>query len=167
MTSLTFKGNKIETIGNFPQIGEIATDFTLVNSDLSELSLSDLKGKKVIFNIFPSVDTAVCALQLKKFSQAVSTIDNVVLLFASLDLPFAFSRFCGAEGITNAITASDFRSHSLEENYGVKMQGGPLDGLYARAVLVLNENHEVVYSELVQEVTDEPDYEKAISAVQA
>lgn len=167
MTSLTFKGNKIDTIGNFPKAGDIAPNFTLVQSDLSEISLSDLKGRKVIFNIFPSVDTAVCALQLKKFSQAVSTLDNVVLLFASLDLPFAFSRFCGAEGITNAITASDFRAHSLEENYGIKMQGGPLDGLYARAVLVLNENHEIVYSELVQEVTDEPNYDKAISEVQA
>lgn len=167
MTSLTFKGNKIETVGSFPKVGELAPDFKLVQSDLSELSLSDLKGKKVIFNIFPSIDTPVCALQLKKFSQAASAIDDAVLLFASLDLPFAFSRFCGAEGITNAITASDYRSQSLEESYGVKMQGGPLDGLYARAVLILNENHEVVYSELVQEVTDEPDYDKAIAAVQA
>jgi len=167
MTSLTFKGNKVEALGKFPQAGELAPEFTLVKSDLSELSLSDLKGKKVIFNIFPSIDTPVCALQLKKFSKAVSDLDNVVLLFASLDLPFAFSRFCGAEGITNAVTASDYRAHTLEQNYGVKMQGGPLDGLYARAVLILNENHEVVYSELVQEVTDEPNYEKAISAVQA
>jgi thiol peroxidase len=109
----------------------------------------------------------VCALQLKKFSQAVSKIDDVVLLFASLDLPFAFSRFCDAEGITNAVTASDYRDHSLEKNYGVKMTGGPLDGLYARAVLILNENHEIVYSELVQEVTDEPNYDMAMSAVQA
>lgn len=166
MTSLTFKGNKIETTGKFPQVGEVAPEFKLVKSDLSELCLSDLKGKKVIFNIFPSIDTPVCALQLKKFSQAVSNIDNVTLLFASLDLPFAFSRFCGSEGITNAITASDYRAHSLEKNYGIKMKGGPLDGLYARAVLILNESHEIVYSELVQEVTDEPNYDKAISAAQ-
>ena len=165
MTSLTFKGNKIETVGNFPQVGDLAPEFKLVKSDLSELSLSDLKGKRIIFNIFPSIDTPVCALQLKKFSQAVSNIDNVILLFASLDLPFAFSRFCGAEGITNAITASDYRERSLEKNYGIKMRGGPLDGLYARAVLILNENHEIIYSELVQEVTDEPNYDKAISAV--
>jgi thiol peroxidase len=165
MTSLTFKGNKIETIGNFPQVGEMAPEFSLVQSDLSEITLSDFKGKKIIFNIFPSVDTPVCALQLKKFSQAISTIDNTILLFASLDLPFAFSRFCGTEGITNAITASDYRDHSLEKNYGVKMKGGLLDGLYARAVLILNENHEIIYSELVQEVTDEPNYENAIAAV--
>ena len=167
MTILTFKGNKIETSGNFPQVGEVAPEFTLVKGDLSELTLAELKGKKVIFNIFPSVDTAVCALQLKKFSQAGADIDNTVLLFASLDLPFALSRFCGAEGITNALTTSDFRNHSLEKNYGVNMTSGPLEGLYARAVLVLNENHEVVHSELVQEITDEPNYDLAIAAAKA
>lgn len=167
MTSLTFKGNKINTIGNFPRVGDSAPEFKLIKSDLSELSLSDLKGKKIIFNIFPSIDTPVCALQLKRFSQAVSSMENVILLFASLDLPFAFGRFCGAEGITNAITASDYREHSLEQNYGCKMSGGPLDGLYARAVLVLNENHEIIHSELVSEVTDEPNYDAAITAVLA
>lgn len=167
MTSLTFKGKEIEAIGNFPKVGDQAPEFKLIQSNLSELSLSDLKGKKVIFNIFPSIDTPVCALQLKKFSQALSGIDNVVLLFASLDLPFAFSRFCGAEGITNAITASDYRERTLEKTYGVKMEGGPLDGLYARAVLILNEHHEIIHSELVQEVTDEPNYDLALAVVQA
>lgn len=165
MPTLTFKGNAIETVGDFPSIGSQAPEFTLIQNDLSSLSLTDFKGKKVIFNIFPSVDTPVCAIQLKKFSQTISEVDNTVLLFASLDLPFAFNRFCGAEGIDNAITASDYRLRSLEENYGVKMKGGPLDGLYARAVLVLNENHQIIYSELVQEVTDEPNYDAAMSAV--
>lgn len=165
MSLLTFKGHEIETIGDFPKVGQKAPDFTLTRSDLSQLSLSELKGKKVIFNIFPSIDTPVCALQLKKFSQAVSAIDDTTLVFASLDLPFAFSRFCGAEGISNAITASDFRFRTLEKFYGVKMKGGPLDGLYARAVFVINENQKIMYSELVQEVTDEPNYDLAMAAV--
>ncbi|MET1255273.1 thiol peroxidase [Aliikangiella maris] len=165
MASLTFKNNPIETVGNFPEVGQKAPDFKLVKSDLSEISLSELAGKKVIFNIFPSIDTPVCAAQLKKFNEAVANIDNTVLLFASLDLPFAFARFCGAEGIENAVTTSDFRYRSLAESYGIQMKGGPLDGLYARAVLVLNENQEVIYSELVNEVTNEPDYDAALATV--
>ena len=165
MTSLTFKGNSITTQGDFPVVGQSAPDFSLVTKDLSAISLSDLKGKKVVFNIFPSIDTPVCALQLKKFNAMMSDVENTVLLFSSLDLPFAFSRFCAAENIENAITTSDYRHRSLEKAYGVKMDGGPLDGLYARAVLILDENHTVIYSELVSEVTDEPDYESAMVAL--
>lgn len=165
MTALTFKNNPIEALGNFPTAGQSAPDFNLVTSDLSELRLSDLAGQRIIFNIFPSVDTAVCALQLKTFSQKIANLDNTTLLFASLDLPFAYSRFCAAEGVENAITASDFRHHSLR-NYGVTMSGGPLDGLYARAVLVMDSSHQIIHSELVQEVTNEPDYEAAISSLE-
>jgi thiol peroxidase len=165
MANLTFKQSPIKTIGRFPTVGEQAPDFKLINTDLSTLHLSDLKGKRVIFNVFPSIDTPVCALQLQKFSHYMAELDNTILLFISLDLPFAFKRFCISEGIENAVTASDYRYHTLADNYGVRMEGGPLSGLYARAVLILNENHKIIYTELVQEVTDEPNYDAAISAL--
>ncbi|MCB1583240.1 MAG: thiol peroxidase [Marinicella sp.] len=165
MATINFKGNSIHTEGKFPQVGEQAPDFQLIKADLSEAKLSDFAGKKVIFNIFPSVDTAVCALQLKTFSQKGAAMDDVVLLFASMDLPFALNRFCAAEGIANAVTTSDFRFHSLAKNYGVKMVDGPLSGLYARATLVINESGEVVYSELVDDVVNEPDYDAALATL--
>ncbi|MEM9135916.1 MAG: thiol peroxidase [Cyanobacteria bacterium P01_F01_bin.42] len=165
MSPITFKGNPVEIEGQFPAVGTNAPDFTLIKSDLTTLPLSDLQGKRVIFNIFPSVDTAVCALQLQKFDEAVSNLDNTALLFASLDLPFAFKRFCDEKGIKNAITASDYRHHSLAKAYGVKMNGGPLEGLYARAVLILSEAHQITYSEFVSEVTHEPDYDAAMKAL--
>ena len=164
MSEITFKQTTINTAGDFPQVGQTATDFKLVTPTLSEVSLSDLKGKRVVFNIFPSVDTAVCALQLKTFNQRVAGLENTTLLTASLDLPFALGRFCGAEGIEDAITASDFRHNSLE-SYGVRMTDGPLAGLYARAVLVLDEDHQIIYSELVKEVTNEPDYDAALAVL--
>ncbi len=163
MATINFKGNPIHTQGEFPQVGAQAPDFQLIKADLSEAKLGDFSGKKIIFNIFPSVDTAVCALQLKTFSQKAAAMEDVVLLFASMDLPFALNRFCAAEGIENAVTTSDFRFHSLAENYGVKMVDGPLSGLYARATLVINEAGKVVYSELVDDVVNEPNYEAAIS----
>jgi thiol peroxidase len=165
MADLTFKNNPIKTLGDFPEVGDNVANFKLVTAGLVEISLDDLRGKKVIFNIFPSVDTSVCALQLKTFNSKVAGMDNVVLLFASLDLPFAFSRFCSAEGIENAITASDYRYRTLEKDYGVSMSGGPLDGLYARAVIILDEQHKVIYSELVAEVTDEPNYDAAMAVL--
>jgi len=165
MATINFKGNPVQTYGDFPKKGAYAPDFKMIKSDLSEVSLADLKGKKVIFNIFPSVDTAVCALQLKTFSQKAANLDDVVLLFASMDLPFALNRFCAAEGIKNAMTVSDFRFHSLADKYGVKMTDGPLSGLYARATLVLDENHKVVYSELVSDIVNEPNYEAAMKAI--
>lgn len=165
MANINFKGHPIQTDGEFPKPGDQAPELTLVNTDLSEVTLADFAGKQVIFNIFPSVDTAVCALQLKTFSLKVAQRDDVVLLFASMDLPFALNRFCGAEGIKNAVTASDFRHHSLAENYGVKMLDGPLNGLYARATLVFNADHQVVYSELVDDVVNEPDYDAAMASL--
>lgn len=165
MATINFKGNPINTEGDFPQVGQQAPEFKLIKADLSEATLADFKGKKVVFNIFPSVDTAVCALQLKTFSEKAGNRDDVVMLFASMDLPFALNRFCAAEGVDNAVTASDFRFHSLAENYGVKMTDGPLAGLYARATLVLDANHQVVYSELVSDVVNEPDYAAAMAAL--
>ena len=163
--TITFKGTAVATKGTFPAVGDQAPDFKLVNTDLSEVSLADFAGKKVIFNIFPSVDTGVCALQLKQFANLTSKINDAVLLFSSVDLPFAFARFCGAEGIENAVTASDFRYNSLAEAYGVKMTDGPLAGLYARGVVILDESHKVIYSELVCEVTEEPNYDAAMAAL--
>ncbi len=165
MATINFKGNPIQTQGDFPQVGDQAPDFKLVQADLSEVTLENFKGKKIIFNIFPSVDTAVCALQLKTFSQKAGHRDDVVMLFASMDLPFALNRFCAAEGVDNAVTTSDFRYHSLADNYGVKMTQGPLAGLYARATLVLNADHQVVYSELVSDVVNEPNYDGAMAAL--
>lgn len=166
MASLTFAGTPITTAGTFPTVGQPAPEFNLIQSNLSHITLADLKGQKVVFNIFPSIDTPVCALQLKTFTRLVSEVENTALVFASLDLPFAFGRFCVTENIENAITASDYRHHSLADNYGVKMNDGPLAGLYARAVLVLDESHQVVYSELVEEVKNEPHYDQAITALQ-
>lgn len=165
MASVTFKGTPVSLKGTFPQVGEQAPVLSLVKNDLSTITLDELSGKKIVLNIFPSVDTSVCALQLKNFNQKVAGLENTVLLSASLDLPFALGRFCGAEGIADAITGSDFRSHSLAENYGVEMTDGPLAGLYARAVLILDEPHKVIYTELVSEITEEPDYDKAIAAI--
>lgn len=166
MATTHFKGSAVSTNGDVPAVGQQAPDFKLVKGDLSEISLADLKGKRVVFNTFPSVDTGVCALQLKTFSQKMAGDDNTVLLFASQDLPFAFGRFCAAEGVENAVTASDFRHDSMGD-YGLKMTDGPLAGLLARAVLVLDENQKVIYSELVSEITEEPNYEAALAALKA
>ncbi len=165
MAQITFKGTPVNTLGPLPEVGSAAPDFALINTDLSTVTLADFAGKKVIINIFPSVDTGVCALQLKTFSQRAAGNDDVVLLFVSLDLPFAFARFCGAEGIENAVTASDFRALTFAEDYGVEMQDGPLAGLYARATLVLDADHKITYSELVSEITHEPDYDAAMAAI--
>jgi|SRR5690554_108808 len=161
---LKFKGTAIKTNGNFPKVGDTLPEMKLVKTDLSELNTNDLKGKKVVFNIFPSVDTAVCAMQLSKFADHLKDREDVALVFTSLDLPFAFSRFCSAEGIDNAVTASDFRYRDADK-LGVVMQGGPLSGLHARGVIVTDENLIIKYSELVEEVTDEPNYEAALAKV--
>lgn len=165
MATIKFKGENIQTNGSFPQKGAKAPEFSLVGSDLSTITLSKLAGKKVVLNIFPSVDTSVCATQLKTFCNKLSGRNDIALVFASMDLPFAFNRFCAAENISNAITASDFRDQSLSKNYGVKMVEGPVAGLYARAVLVLDENHTIRHAELVEEVTEEPNYDEAIAAL--
>ncbi len=165
MNKLTFKGQAIEVEGTFPQVGEQAPDFTLIDNALSSISRKDLLGKKLVLNIFPSIDTPVCATQLRTFNHQLSGMKDVTLLFSSLDLPFAYNRFCAAEGIENIITASDYKLSSLAANYGVKMKNGPLAGLYARAVIILNEAHEIIYAERVNEVTDEPNYDAALAVL--
>ncbi len=165
MTDITFKGTAIKTLGKLPEVGDDAPDFKLVADDMSEITLNNFKGKKIVFNIFPSIDTSVCALQLQTFNDKVAGIANTEALFSSLDLPFAFKRFCSVEGIKNSTTASDFRFRTLGTDYGVVMGSGPLEGLYARAVFILDEQHKIIYRELVKEVTDEPDYDAAMASL--
>ncbi|MCB9196663.1 MAG: thiol peroxidase, partial [Flavobacteriales bacterium] len=158
-------GNPIETSGNLPQIGELAKDFVLVKQDLSELSLGDLKGKKVILNIYPSVDTGTCAMSTRKFNAEASKLENTQVVCVSRDLPFAFKRFCGAEGIDQLITASDFKTGQFGKDYGLEMTSGALKGLHSRCIIVLDENSKVIYTEQVPEIANEPNYELAMAAI--
>jgi thiol peroxidase len=166
MAKITFKGNPVNTSGNLPSKGTKAPDFSLVKSDLGSLSLSELKGKKVILNIFPSLDTSVCAATVRKFNQMASGIKNVTVLGISKDLPFAHSRFCSTEGITNLITLSGFRDKEFGKAYGIDYTDGPMVGLYARGIVIIDESGTVVYTQQVAEHTHEPDYEAALNAVQ-
>ncbi|HLV51212.1 MAG TPA: thiol peroxidase [Flavobacterium sp.] len=165
MAQITFKGNPVSTSGNLPEIGSKAPDFKLTTGDLSEKSLSDYKGKNVVLNIFPSVDTGVCAQSVRTFNEKVSAVDNTVVLCVSKDLPFALSRFCAAEGLNNVETLSDFKSNEFSNAYGVKMTDGPLNGLLSRAVVVINPEGEVVYNEQVPEIGQEPDYNNALEVL--
>ena len=143
----------------------MAPDFELVKSDLSSFALKDLKGKNIVLNIFPSLDTGVCATSVRKFNELAASLDNTTVVAVSKDLPFAQSRFCTTEGIKNLIAASAFRSPEFSKDYGVEMVDGPLAGLLARAVVVIDENGKVIHAELVPEIAQEPDYEAAIKAL--
>jgi thiol peroxidase len=165
MAKITLKGNPVNTSGNLPSKGTLAPDFTLVKSDLGNQKLSELKGKKIILNIFPSLDTSVCATSVRKFNQLAATKINAVVLGISKDLPFAHSRFCSAEGITNVVTLSGFRDSSFGKSYGVDIIDGPLAGLYARSIVIVDENGKVIYTQLVPETTQEPDYDSALAAI--
>jgi thiol peroxidase len=164
MSQVTLKGNPVEVGGSFLQAGQAAPEFRLVAGDLSEKSLTDFAGKRKVLNIFPSVDTGVCAASVRKFNEKAASLANTAVLCVSQDLPFAQSRFCGAEGIENVVMLSAFRS-PFAQDYGVALAGGPLAGLTARAVVVLDENNQVVYSQLVPEITEEPDYEAVLAAL--
>lgn len=165
MSKVTLGGNAVEIKGTFPAAGQTVRDFVMVKGDLSEARLSDYAGKKVILNIFPSLDTAVCATSVRKFNQLAAGRDNTVVLAISKDLPFAQGRFCTTEGIANVVPLSAFRNATFGEDYGVAIADGPLAGLLARAVIVLGTDGKVLYSQLVPEITTEPDYEAAISAL--
>ncbi len=164
MAKITLKGNPFETLGDLPAIGSKAPDFTLVKPDLSEVSLKNYAGRILILNIFPSIDTPTCALSVRKFNEEAAQQGNLTVLCVSADLPFAAGRFCGAEGIANVETGSSFRS-SFAKDYGVGIKNGPLAGLLSRAVVVINEQGEVIYTEQVQETADEPDYDSALAAL--
>lgn len=165
MTQITFKGNTINTAGSLPGVGSVAPDFTVVKTDLAPISLGELKGKKVVLNIFPSLDTPVCAASVRRFNAEASRLVNTVVLCISKDLPFAQKRFCAAEGLENVIPASEFRDSSFSSAYQVAIASGPLQGLFSRAIVVVDEKGTVTYTEQVPEIAQEPDYEKALAAL--
>ena len=162
--SVTLQGNPVSVAGHFPVAGEQAKPFSLVAKDLSDVTLASFAGQRKILNIFPSVDTPTCATSVRKFNEQASALENTVVLCISADLPFAQARFCGAEGIENVVMLSTFRS-GFAQDYGVALQSGPLAGLTARSVVVLDENNQVLYSELVPEIAQEPDYNSALAAL--
>ncbi len=163
MTTVTLKGNSFNTVGELPAVGSQAPSFTLTKTDLSDLNSSDLSGR-VVLNVFPSVDTPTCANSVRQFNSKASSLDNTTVVCVSKDLPFALDRFCGAEGLDNVVAASAFRS-SFADDYGLKMQEGPLAELCSRAVVILDESGKVIYTEQVAEIADEPDYDKALAAL--
>lgn len=165
MTQITLKGNPIETNGPLPAIGAKAAAFTLVGSDLGDVSLSDFAGKKVVLNIFPSIDTPVCAASLRRFNQVAGDAENTVVLCISRDLPFAHTRFCEAEGLKNVIPLSVFRDHDFGNDYGVRITTGPLASLFSRAIVIIDTDGNVAYTEQVPEIAQEPDYEAALAAL--
>jgi thiol peroxidase len=165
MAEITLGGNKIYTIGELPEVGSKAADFKLVKDDLSVATLADYKGKKVVMNIFPSLDTGTCAASVRRFNAEASKLDNTVVLCISRDLPFAQKRFCGAEGLEDVINLSDYRTGQFSKDYGVEIIDGPLEGLASRSVVVVDEDGNVTYTQQVAETADEPDYDKALAAL--
>lgn len=164
MAKITLQGNAVNTVGDLPAVGSTAPDFTLTKTDLSDLKLSDLAGETVVLNIFPSVDTPTCAASVRTFNEALSTLDGVEVVCISADLPFAMQRFCGAEGLERVTSGSVFRNEDFGKKYGVTIADSPLKGLMARSVVVIKDG-KVVYTELVSETADEPDYDAALKAV--
>ncbi|UIJ40876.1 thiol peroxidase [Vibrio kanaloae] len=165
MSHVTFKGAAVPLTGTFPQTGEKAPSFALTAGDLSELTLASLEGKKVVLNIFPSIDTATCATSVRTFNAKAAELENTVVVCISADLPFAAGRFCELEGIEGVQHASTFRSPAFASDYGVAIAEGPLSGLTTRAVVVVDEKGAVTHSELVAEITEEPNYEAALAAL--
>lgn len=165
MSEVSFKGNPVAVGGTFPAQGQSATSFTLVGADLSEKTLADYSGRRKVLNIFPSVDTGVCAASVRRFNELAADLDNTVVLCISADLPFAQARFCAADGLENVVTLSTLRHDDFRESYGVALRESPLAGLCARAVVVLDESDKVIHTELVKEITTEPDYDAALAAL--
>lgn len=165
MATITFKGNQVTTFGELPKIGDDAPNFRLTGTDLSSRSLNDYLGHNLILNIFPSVDTGVCAQSVRTFNERASQLENTKVLCISKDLPFAFSRFCAAEGIDNVESLSDFKDGNFGKNYGLTFVDGPLEGLHSRCVVVLNDKAEVVYTEQVPEISEEPNYDAALQSI--
>ena len=165
MAKITLKGNPVKTIGQLPKVGKKAPKFSLVKADLSVVKLKDYRGTKLILNITPSIDTSVCAISVKRFNKEVTKLENTKVLYISKDLPFAQARFCGAEGVENVETLSDFVKGKFGKAYGVTIENGPMKGLLSRAVVVINEEGVVTYTEQVSEIVDEPNYEAALKAL--
>ena len=165
MTQITLKGNAINTSGQLPSIGSSAKEFTLVGTDLATKSLADFKGQNLVLNIFPSVDTGTCATSVRNFNKSAANLENTSVLCISRDLPFAQKRFCGAEGIENVVMLSDFKTGDFGQNYGLDIVDGPLAGLHSRAIVVINTEEKVVYTEQIAETTEEPNYELALASL--
>ena len=165
METIYFKGTPCHTYGNLPAVGEKAPCFTLVTPELKEIHCNDFPGKYIVLNIFPSLDTAVCAMSVRRINEEASSLKDTVVLCVSMDLPFAAGRFCSAEGIRNVIPASAFRSPMFAQKYGLQIVDGPLAGLLARSVVVIDENRKVIYAQLVEEITEEPDYRAVINVL--
>lgn len=165
METLYFKGTPCHTYGNVPAVGEKAPCFSLVTPELKEVTSDDFHGKRIVLNVFPSLDTPVCAASVRRFNEAASKLENTVVLCVSMDLPFAAGRFCETEGLKDVIPASAFRSPMFAENYGLQLVDGPLAGLLARAVIILDTDRKVIYRDLVEEITDEPRYNEAIEVL--
>lgn len=165
MAKITLQGNPINTCGELPAVGQEATDFTLVNAELGECTKACIEGKTVVLSIFPSIDTPVCANAARQFNEKAAGLENTLVLCISKDLPFALGRFCGAEGLTNVKTLSAFRNPEFGNAYGVTIIDGPLASLFARAVVVINKDGKVAYTELVPEIAQEPNYDAALAAL--
>ncbi|PPL00485.1 thiol peroxidase [Parapedobacter indicus] len=165
MATITFKGSDVHTTGTLPSIGSQAPNFKLTAGNLSDKTLADYQGKKVILNIFPSIDTGTCAASVRAFNQKAAGLDNTVVLCISKDLPFAQGRFCAAEGLNNVETLSEYKDSNFSDAYQLKIADGPLAGLLSRAVVVVDENSKVVYTQQVAEITDEPNYDAALAAI--
>ena len=165
MATVTLNGTPFNTNGELPKVGEMAPEFNLKKVDLSSTNLSDYKGANLILNIFPSIDTATCATSVRTFNKRASELENTKVVCVSRDLPFAQKRFCGAEGIENVITASDFATGDFGKNYGLELENGPLAALHARAIVVVDANGVVKHTELVSDIASEPNYDAAIAAV--
>ncbi|MDO5728227.1 MAG: thiol peroxidase [Actinomycetaceae bacterium] len=164
MATTHFEGTETTTSGDIPAVGDKLPDFSLVGTDMGEVTSADFAGKRIVLNIFPSVDTGICAASVRHFNEAAADLDNTAVVCVSRDLPFALGRFCGAEGIDNVTTASAFRS-SFGEDFGLILEGSPLKGLLARTVIVADETGTITHVQLVDEIKTEPDYDSALSAL--
>ena len=166
MPETTFKTRPVHITGELPEVGAQAPDFLLTKTDLSNISLKDVSGKKIILNIFPSIDTPVCSTSVRRFNEEISKFHNAIVICASMDLPFAHARFCETEGMENVIAVSEMRNREFGDNYGVRIKDGPLAGVFARAIVVIDENSKVIYTQLVGEITEEPDYDRALNTLE-
>ncbi|MBP6180620.1 thiol peroxidase [Flavobacterium sp.] len=165
MALITLGGNPINTSGELPTVGSKISDFKLIKNDLSVATLSDFAGKKLVLNIFPSIDTGTCATSVRKFNESASKLENTNVLCISRDLPFAQKRFCGAEGIENVVNLSDFQGGDFGKTNGLEIVNGPLSGLHSRAIIVVDENGTITHTEQVAEIADEPNYEAALAVL--
>jgi len=167
MATITLKGTPVQTAGNLPPVGALAPDFRVAKADLTNVGLKDFAGKQILLNIFPSVDTGICAASARKFNEEVSSIPNTVILCVSKDIPHALKRFCEAEGLSNIVATSAIRDNTFESAYGVKMINGAMEGYFSRAVVVIGTDGLIKYTEQVPEIAQEPNYEAALKALKA